>query len=191
MGDLTFSACVIPINTKLQLLEQHNKSVIALACMIIEVGGWWLWNIVLSFTYANNFEYGVKDGILERFGRNPLWWCSLIAIVVSCVLFEIGVRTVKGVFFPTDVEVFQQLEKDPAVRQRFEEASASELQAGWSLEKLGPKTRHVIDDDEKRRDEVGVVELEEQRIMIDDGPARRSTDIQEMLSRRFGGIRRE
>jgi phospholipid-translocating ATPase len=191
MGDLTFSACVILINTKLQLLEQHNKSVIALACIIIEVGGWWLWNIILSFTYADNFEYGVKDGILERFGRNPLWWCSLIGIVVSCVLFEIGVRTVKGVFFPTDVEVFQQLEKDPAVRQRFEEASASELQAGWTHEKSGPEIRPVSDDNEKRRDEVGVVELEEQRIMIDDGPIRRSTDIQEMLSRRFGSMRRE
>ena len=186
MGDLTFSACVILINTKLQLLEQHNKSIIALACMIIEVGGWWLWNIILSFTYADNFEYGVKDGILERFGRNPLWWCCLIAIVVSCVLFEIGVRTVKGVFFPTDVEVFQQLENDPAVRRRFEEASASELQAGWTH-------THMIDDhdNEKRRDEVGVVQLEEQRIMVDDGPARRSTSIQEMLSRRFGSIRRE
>jgi phospholipid-translocating ATPase len=194
MGDLTFSACVILINIKLQLLEQHNKSVIALACVIVEVGGWWLWNVLLSITYANNYEYDVKDGILERFGRNPLWWSSLILILLACVLFEIVVRTVKGVFFPTDVEIFQQLEKDPIVRRRFEEASVSELQGGWHHD--GTKSskldlRYDAHEDEKRSNGVSVVELEEQREMVDDGHIRGSNDIQEVLARRFGSIRRE
>jgi phospholipid-translocating ATPase len=194
MGDLTFSACVILINIKLQLLEQHNKSVIALACVIVEVGGWWLWNVLLSITYANNYEYDVKDGILERFGRNPLWWSSLILILLACVLFEIVVRTVKGVFFPTDVEIFQQLEKDPIVRRRFEEASASELLAGWHHDATKTSRldlRYDAHEDEKRSNGVSVVELEEQREMVDDGHIRGSNDIQEVLARRFGSIRRE
>ena len=194
MGDLTFSACVIFINIKLQLLEQHNKSVIALACVVIEVGGWWLWNILLSISYSNNYEYDVKGGILERFGRNPLWWMSLILILLACVLFEIIVRTVKGVFFPTDVEIFQQLEKDPDVRRRFEEASASELQAGWQQDAAKTSrldTRHDTYENEKRSNTVSVVELEEQRETIDDGHIRGSSDIQEVLARRFGSIRAE
>ena len=217
MGDLTFSACVVFINVKLQLLEQHNKSFVALACMVVEVGGWWLWNVLLSISYANNYEYGVKEGILERFGRNPLWWLSLVLIVAACVLFEIGVRAVKGAFFPTDVDVFQQLEKDGEVRRRFEEASASELRAGCGYDGTKTAMLHTSNDiheQEKREGEVqdlldrprvmeegrsprshskGDVRVEEQRVMSDDGdgPLRRSSDVHEMLSRRFGSIRAE
>ncbi len=48
MGDLTFSACIIFINCKIQVLEQRNRTVIAAACLFIEIGGWFLWNIILS-----------------------------------------------------------------------------------------------------------------------------------------------
>jgi phospholipid-translocating ATPase len=137
-----------------------------------------------------------------------------VLILAACILFEIGVRAWKGAFFPTDVEVFQQLEKDAEVRKRLEEASASELQAGWSYDKTKTaslNTSNDIHEQEKREGEVqdlldrprvmeegrsmrshskGDVRVEEQRVMIDDEvPTRRSTDVHELLSRRFGSIR--
>ena len=211
MGDMTFSACIILINSKLQLLEQRNRTVIALICMIIEVGGWFLWNIILSVVYEDNYEYDVKGGMLMRFGRNALWWLALVLSVTSCLLFEIGIRALKNAFFPTDVEVFQELEKDLSVRRRFEEASASELQAGWNhgTEKSSLELQREAEEQMKREGEVqdlldqprameearsdvgksGMVATNE-RMEMEVGHTRRTTDIHDMLSRRFGSIRR-
>ena len=57
MGDMTYTACIIIINTKLQLLEQRNRTFLALGVMIIEVGGWFVWNIAFGAVYRNNNEY--------------------------------------------------------------------------------------------------------------------------------------
>ena len=210
IGTMTFSACIIVINSKCQLLEQHNRTIIAFLCMFIEVGGWFLWNVILSVVYGDNNEYDVKGGLLYRFGENALWWLALILSVASCILFEILVRAVKNAFAPTDVEIFQELEKDRAVRRRFEEASAPELQAGWNhgtkklsleLQREAEREGEIQDlltcprvMEEGRSDSLGKsagVETEEHVVMVDDGPTRRSTDIQEMLSPQFGSIKRE
>ena len=131
MGVLSYSACIIVINTKLQLIEQRYKTTLALACVVIEVGGWFLWNIIFNFTYNANNMLAVEDGFVERFGQNVLWWLTLILAVAACILYELGVRAVKCAFWPTDVEVFQALEKDPVARARFEAAAAETLRQGW------------------------------------------------------------
>lgn len=202
MGNMTFSACVIIINTKLQVLEQRNRTSIALACLVIEFGGWFLFNIALSVTYKDNYEYDVKGALLDRFGRNPLWWCTLIIIIVGCLLYEIIVRAVKNALFPTDIETFQELEGDVGVRRRLEEASASELQAGWKHGKFNAVVMGDggVDEEQAKREgevqdlldrprmlEEGKKRMdEEQVVLVEDG----STEIHEMLSSRFGSVRR-
>lgn len=212
MGTMTFTACIIIINSKLQLLEQRNRTIIALICMIVEIGGWFLWNIAFSIVYGNNYAYNVKGGFLSRFGKNPLWWLCLVLIVASCLLFEITTRVLKNALFPTDVETFQELERDLGVRRRFEEASAHLLQAGWNhgTKKSSLEQQREAEERAKREIEVqdllsrlrvmeegrsgpnksGAVGVEEEIVLSDTGPMRRSTEIQEMLSRRFGRIRR-
>jgi phospholipid-translocating ATPase len=133
MGCLAYSICVIVISTKLQAIELHNKSVAALIAIVLSVGGWWLWNLALSGFYdKNNPIYNVNHGITERFGRNPLWWLTLVLGVMSVVLFEMVTKILKGWFKPSDAEVFQALEKDIEVRKRFEESAAHLLQNGWA-----------------------------------------------------------
>ena len=127
MGDLTFTACIIVIATKIQFLEVHNKSITCVIAMFLSIGGWFLWNIILSSIYTNNAIYDVKDGFLDRFGRNLLWWLTLILIVSSAAVFEMGVRAVRMAWIPSDVHTFQELEKDAVIKQRFEEASRMEL----------------------------------------------------------------
>jgi len=133
MGDMTFTACVVIIATKLQVLEQRYKSIMAVIAWVLAVGGWFLWTIILSLIYdpSNNPEYFVKGAFLHQFGRNALWWLTLLLTVSACLLYEMAVRALKCAFFPTDVETFQTLEQDLQVRKRFEEASAPWLQAGW------------------------------------------------------------
>lgn len=217
MGNMTFTACILVITLKLQIIEQRYKSIMALIACVLSVGGWFLWNILLGALYANNNEYNVKGGIFDRWGRSGLWWLVLIVSVVACALLEIGIRAVKGVFWPTDVEVFQTLECDVGVRRRFETASEMWMQGGrgngddeGSLE----LQRERAAEEAKREGEIeelllsrpgtveegrigmsGVgalerVETEEEIFMVADG-GRQRTDLSEMLSHRFGLVRRE
>lgn len=156
MGVLSYSACVILINAKLQLLEQRYKTVIALICLILQIGGWFLWNIIFSATYTDNQEMMVRAGFVARFGQNGLWWFALILGVSATVLFELAVRAGKCAVWPTDTEGFQELEKDGVVRRRFEEASEMELRAGWEVER-GGSSEWLMRAAERRTDDVVVV----------------------------------
>jgi phospholipid-translocating ATPase len=128
MGVLAYTACVTIISIKLQFIELHNKSVTAAIAIVLSVGGWWLWNLLLSVLYPDDKIYSVRRGLLERFGRDGLWGLTLIAVVLAVCVLEIGVKTVKATVLPSDVDVFQELERDAEVRTRFEGAAASLLQ---------------------------------------------------------------
>ena len=90
-----------------------------------------MWNIFLAVIYRNNVIYDVKDGILQRFGRNLLWWLTLIVVVVLFAVVEMAISAIRCTLFPTDVDVFQGFEQDREARKRFEEAAADYLQEGW------------------------------------------------------------
>ncbi|PSK42933.1 hypothetical protein B9Z65_6887 [Elsinoe australis] len=219
-GDIAYGACIILINIKLQAIEIHNKSVMALVANVASIGGWFLWNIILAGVYQDNRQYFVKGGFTGRFGRNPLWWATLGLAVAAVLLFELAVRSVKAAYFPTDTETFQVLERDLGVRKRFEEAAAMELQQGWRRgeKKSSVEIRREEEEEERRAREVEelinnrpeavrglgvdvgggrVVERvrtsEERVVVVEDGGGvgRRSTDIQEMLSRRFGKVKKD
>lgn len=99
--------------------------------IFLSVGGWFLWNIILSaIAQRDQKVYRVRDGFFNTFGQSGLWWFTLILIVLSAVVFEYGVSSLRAAWFPTDADTFQALEQDLEVRKRFEEASALELQGG-------------------------------------------------------------
>lgn len=87
----------------LRLIEMHNKSIMAAISFVASVGGWFLWNIVLSLIYPVAPIYDVKGGFLYRFGRNPLWWLVLIITLIACAMFEVGVSSLRSAWFTTDV----------------------------------------------------------------------------------------
>lgn len=134
LSTLTYTAVVILISFKLQGLEMHTKTYTALFSFVCSVGGWFLWCIILASSYsADEVIYYVKDGLWDRdrFGRNALWWLTLIMILLCVIVFEIGVRTIRATFWTTDVDRFQEFEKDPAIKLRFEDAASKELHQGW------------------------------------------------------------
>lgn len=180
MGALTFSACVIIITTKIQFVELHNKSITCAVSMFLSIGAWCLWNLIFSYVYTDNVIYDVKGGLLDRFGRNALWWLTLILIVISVWAFEIAVRCLKSMWMESDVEVFQELEKDPLIRQRFEAAANGESRSSperssrrpseW-VEESRAEMRDVprtAEDQQKREVEVQEL-LNRPRVMFTDG----------------------
>ena len=254
MGDLTFTACIIVIASKIQFWEIHNKTYTCAIAMFLSIGGWFLWNIILTTTYSNNVIYDVKDGFLDRFGRNPLWWLTLILIVAACWALEIGVKVVKRAWMPSEADVFRELQKDPLIRKRFEQAAcmgtASPVDLSNGRSGLGEadvplKPIRTAEEDRQREGEVQamldrprhsrgtsganhefehtasgtvrqrkhsesegkahenkvsfVVDMREEEVFDDydesdaNGkmkPKRRSTDVQELLRRGFGSVRR-
>jgi phospholipid-translocating ATPase len=110
----------------------HNKSVIALGSIVLSLGAVFLWNLILGAVYPNDKLYHVRHMFFVGFGRNPLWWLTIIIIVLSVAVFEFGVASLRSSYFPTDADIFQELEQDIEIRKRFEEASAMELQQGWN-----------------------------------------------------------
>lgn len=236
MGDLTFTACIIIIATKLQFLELHNKTITCVIAMFLSIGGWFLWNMILASVYSKNTIYNVKDGFFHRFGRNLLWWLTLILILVSAAVFEIGVRALRMAWIPSDVDTFQELERDAVIKQRFEDASRTELWMSLDQKPQGSvvdspqddlQRQRTAEEEERREDEVQEL-LDRPRVMKGDssnglrrrhssaeakctgepletvrsvdeydrhGPegasiSRRSTDVQELLRRGFGSVRK-
>ncbi|KKZ59963.1 phospholipid-translocating ATPase [[Emmonsia] crescens] len=246
MGLLTYTTCVLIINIKLQVLEIRYRTLMAVLSILLSVGGWFLWNIILSRRYAINAIYNVRDNFLPRTGRNLLWWATVLLAVVAVVLFEVCVTTLRVALFPADVDYFQEYECDLEIRKRFEEAAASELQQGWdrgnkesSLEVLGDLESEVAEREMEMERELQVQELLDRRAKDGGGgrarargqgkgkgegadvqmeevelgnsqtsvngaagpttkegsadvssPSRRSLDIQELLSKGFGTIRK-
>jgi phospholipid-translocating ATPase len=225
MGQLTFTAVVIMVSIKMQVIEMHNKSITAAISIFCSVGGWFLWNIILACTYSNNTIYYVKDGLFLRFGRDALWWIVLILILISLVSLEIAIIAgrvgLESLFKIGDVDTatFQALEKDPVCKRRFEEAAATELQAGWDhgkkrssieIRREEEEAKARLEEQERREGEVREMlrnrpdeenwrPEETERGARDEGAQkpqesgqpRRSVEIQEMLKRGFGSVRRE
>lgn len=134
LGLVTYSACVVVINTKLQALEVHNKTYLSVIVMVISIGGWFCWNMILDRQYtmsAGKGVYHVRGNFLEHTGHSLSFWAVLLVTVMAVVMFEVAVSAVRANLFPTDVDIFQEYEQDLEIRKRFEEAAATELQQGW------------------------------------------------------------
>ena len=131
MGDLSFVAVVIVISVKLQIIEMHNKSIVAGLSVFLSTGAAFLWNIVLAAVYPPTSFYKARGGFFTGFGQNPTWWMTLVFIVVCVYVLEFSVGAFRKAFFPTDTDVFQELERDQAYKERFEEAAVPESRQSW------------------------------------------------------------
>jgi phospholipid-translocating ATPase len=146
----------------------------------------------------------VRDAFLYTFGRNALWWLTLILILACVVVFELGVESLRATFWTQDVDVFRSLEKDAIVRSRFEEAAKGELPYSLPYTSVngagGSKEEELVDTqaeglektrtpDEERRREGEVAEMLAHRPGLAD--VGRSTDVEEALRGAFGRVREE
>lgn len=121
--------------------------------------------------------------MFDRWGRDGLWWLTLLLILVASCVLELSLRAIKSAIWPTEVETFQTLEQDPAMLERFQESSAMWLQAHHENTKPGDvaveqpihrednvkessaEPRQMRTMEEGRSDD----ELEEEIVMVADG----------------------
>ena len=125
MGDLDFVAVILIISMKLQTIEMHNKSIVALLSFFLSAGAPFFWNILLASAYPPTTPYRVRGAFFDGFGRNPTWWMTLTFIVVCVYMLEVSVSACRKALFPTDTDVFQKLEHDVAHKEWFEAAATA------------------------------------------------------------------
>lgn len=172
MGTLCFTAAVIFINTKLLVLEKHNKTVLTVVAYSLSVGGWFVWQLFLSGAAVSNKKfwhlYPMKGDFIKGFGKNALWWLVLILTISALTVFELGVQSVRKAYWPSETDLFQELQNDAIIRARFEDTIRKEA-AGESLEdvQMGRETLES-DADERREGEIQEL-LERPRIMVTTG----------------------
>ena len=106
----------------------HYKTWISVLGWLLSVGGWTLWNVALSGVYSNfnSTVYAVRSGFIKHFGGSPRWWLVIIAIIDSVIIYELAVLAMKKTWFPSDVDIWQVLEKDKVIKRRLAEAATGD-----------------------------------------------------------------
>ncbi|CAH0020978.1 unnamed protein product [Clonostachys rhizophaga] len=112
MGVACFTISVMFINIKLFMLETHSKSVVIFFCFLITVAGWFMWLCILSEMYAVGNIYAVHDTFIHNFGRQLSWWVTVLLSLATLVVIELVVQSIRRVYFPTDQDLMQRIEKD-------------------------------------------------------------------------------
>lgn len=112
------------------MLELHSKTVITFAGFFISIAGWFLWNLALSGIYSQQLGiYLVRDGFLDNFGRQLCWWASILLGLATLTVIELVVQAIRRVYWPTDQDLMQRIEKDARARSKMQ-ASALAAEKG-------------------------------------------------------------
>lgn len=137
-GVMLFTTVVVMCTVKLQLLEMHSKTFVNFAVIAICVGGWFIWNMFLSYIYGNSPSkiYNVHDAIFNYWGHDLAWWMVLLCCIVVSVVLDMMLQSFRVVVRPTDTDTFQELEQYPPVHRRLQKEAFSELQQGWRTGKF-------------------------------------------------------
>ncbi|KAF4337101.1 phospholipid-transporting ATPase DNF3 [Fusarium beomiforme] len=148
LGTLTFSVGVLWINWKLFIFETHYKSAIVMASFFITTIGWFAWLCFLDAVFGAkpSGPYAIRDSFTHLFGADPVWWATLFIVLGLMGLFEIVLKCVKRLLLIAglwdwppwgksrrgenieewDVELWQELEQDPALRERLKRLARDE-----------------------------------------------------------------
>lgn len=134
MGVINFTAIVMLINFKAQILEMRNKSWVAFASIILSCGGWLLWCCALPILNNSDGIYDVPYGFFYQFGTDISFWCTCFVLSILPIVIDIVYQTIKKTLWPTDSDIFAELEKKSSVRKKLEMDAYNEMQQGWTWE---------------------------------------------------------
>lgn len=141
--------CAISSATDLNsMFETHYKSNIVLGSFFVTTIGWFAWNCFLSgvFAASPSGPYAIRDTFIHLWGDDPVWWATMFVVLGILGLIELAGKTVKrnlrvaGLWKlrpwrkdgaaenaeEVDLEVWQEMEQDPVVRERLRRMARDE-----------------------------------------------------------------
>ena len=107
------------------ILETHHKNIIILGGFTLSVAGWWLWQIILSRMYGYVFDiYLVRDNFLLHYGQQLSWWAICLLELAALVVLDLVTLSIRRVYFPTDQDLMQRIEKDAKSKKAMKDHAA-------------------------------------------------------------------
>ncbi|KAI1421894.1 phospholipid-translocating P-type ATPase [Xylaria sp. FL1777] len=122
MGSLALTIVVVLINVKILILEMHNKTWLPLAACALSISLWFFFSLVIEFIprkYSVDGEYRVYHAFTENFANSVAWWSVAVVGIVIVVAANLGTTAVQRVFFPTDRNLWQEIEKQGDVDREY------------------------------------------------------------------------
>ena len=110
----------------------------------MSIAGWFFFNLLIGALEKSDGVYDVPNAFVKHFGPNLLWWLILILIITCVCIFETVESALRQLFFPTDVDIFRALEKDPELSMRFADAAGGEDVSGVE--------KKLFDEEERERE---------------------------------------
>ncbi|KAF9365034.1 hypothetical protein BGX34_011602 [Mortierella sp. NVP85] len=121
MGLGVYTTIVLVVTFKIAYLETHNWSIVTHITSIMTLISWFGYNTFYSFFYPiPTAGYHVRGVFQTLAGHLPFWltiWVSFMIAIIPNLMAKIF----KSQMFPTDVDIYQELEKDPEAVQRWKE----------------------------------------------------------------------
>lgn len=135
IGVINFTSICFLINVKCQFIETRNRNWLAFASLLISCIGWILWCCLLPGIYGENAIYDVLIGLYHQFGRDITWWASCLILIMFPMMIDIVCQTFRAMIWPTDGDIFAELEQKDDIRKKLEFAAHRELHQSWSFQK--------------------------------------------------------
>ncbi|KAI1827754.1 phospholipid-translocating P-type ATPase [Xylaria intraflava] len=114
MGSLALTIVIVLINVKILVIEMHNKTWLPLFACALSISVWFLFSLVIGALpprYSWDSAYRVYRGFVQTFGNSTPWWAVAVIGIFIAVGFNLGVTAVQRVFFPTDRNLWQEIER--------------------------------------------------------------------------------
>ncbi|KAF9581762.1 hypothetical protein BGW38_001105 [Lunasporangiospora selenospora] len=124
LGLGVYTTIVLVVTFKIAYLETHNWSVVTHVTSLLTLIAWFGYNTFYSFFYPiRTAGYHVR-GVFQSLAGHLGFWLTVIVAFMIAVLPNIMAKILKAQMFPTDVDLYQELEKDPEAVQRWKEWEA-------------------------------------------------------------------
>ncbi|KAF9930489.1 hypothetical protein FBU30_000383 [Linnemannia zychae] len=124
MGLGVYTTIVLVVTFKIAYLETHNWSIVTHITSFLTILAWFGYNTAYSFFYPiRTGGYHVRGAFQSLAAHLPFWLTIIVASMIA-ILPNIMAKIIKAQMFPSDVDLYQELEKDPDAVQRWKEWEA-------------------------------------------------------------------
>ncbi|KAF9971650.1 hypothetical protein BGZ73_005391 [Actinomortierella ambigua] len=121
LGLNVYTTIVLVVTFKVAYLETHNWSIMTHITSVLTIVAWFGYNTMYSFFYpVKTAGYHVRGVFQAMAGHLPFWMTVFVSFMVA-IIPNVIAKIAKAQMFPTDVDVYQELEKDPEAVQRWKE----------------------------------------------------------------------
>ncbi|KAF9337223.1 hypothetical protein BG006_005795 [Podila minutissima] len=134
MGLGVYTTIVLVVTFKIAYLETHNWSIVTHITSLMTIIAWFGYNTFYSFFYPiKTAGYHVR-GAFQSLAKHLPFWLTIVVAFAIAIIPNIMAKILKAQMSPTDVDLYQELEKDPDAVQRWKEWEAELGQQGAEAE---------------------------------------------------------